>query len=146
MKRLIFLFLIIALFFSCDSNQGIKNSTSNQQNRPTPSLDYTILKDDIYDIPIKTQVELHILIKDTGITEQKIRDLLTSLYNRTKNRTGFKYHTNPTNIFIYAFTTIENANSGTQWIGMISKSYSDTQPSIFINDNQINSLNVKPTD
>lgn len=114
-------------------------------NSKTESLlNHTILKEEVYDAPIKTQVALKILISDTAITKQKVRELLTSLYDKTIKRTGFKYHSNPTNIFIYVYTSKEKAESGDLWIGMIWKSYYDTQPKIRISDTQLNSLTLKP--
>lgn len=120
--------------------------SSGEQTNKKILLHYSILEEEVFDKPIKTQVKIKILISGTRITEQKIRELLTYLYEKTIKRTGFTYHPNPTNIFIYAFTTKEKANSGTQWVGMISKSYSDTQPSINISSTQINSLTLKPVE
>ncbi len=107
-------------------------------------LKHTILKNEVNDSPIKTQVEIDVLITDTAITKQKVSDLLTFLYSKTAKRTGFKYHTNPTNIYIYAYTSKEKAESGmAQWIGMISKSYDDVQPQIDISETQLKSLTLK---
>lgn len=114
---------------------------------PTQSkyiLKHTILKNEVHDVPIKTQVKLDILISDTAITKEKVSDLLTFLYDKTSKRTGFKHHKNPTNIYIYAYTTKDKAESGmAQWIGMISKSYNDTRPKIDISEIQLNSLTLK---
>lgn len=109
-------------------------------------LKYKILKNDIYDAPIKTQVELNVLITDkvTMITKKNVSNLLTILFNQTKERQGFKYHTYPTNIYIYAYASEEKANSGmAQWVGMVSKSTSDLKPQITISDKQIDSLTLK---
>jgi len=107
-------------------------------------LKHTILKNEVNDSPIKTQVEIDVLITDTAITKQKVSDLLTFLYSKTAKRTGFEYHTNPTNIYIYAYTSKEKAESGmAQWIGMISKSYDDVQPQIDISETQLKSLTLK---
>jgi hypothetical protein len=117
-------------------------------SNPTQSkyiLKHTILKNEVHDVPIKTQVQLDVLISDTAITKEKVSDLLTFLYDKTSKRTGFKHHTNPTNIYIYAYTSKEKAESGmAQWVGMISKSYDDTQPKIDISETQLNSLTLKP--
>ena len=111
----------------------------------TEILSYTILKDDVYDVPVKTQVQLDVLIEDNEVTEKKIRYLLNHLFNKTIKRTGFKYHNNPTNVYIYAYTTKEKAESGMgQWLGMISNSYDDITPQINISEIQLNSLSMKP--
>lgn len=110
-------------------------------------LNHTILKNEVHDMPIKTQVQLDVLISDTAITEQKVRDLLTSLYDKTIKRTGFKYHANPTNIYIFAYTSKEKAESSmAQWIGMISKNFDDIHPKIDISDTQLQSLILKPVE
>lgn len=107
-------------------------------------LTYSILEDKVSDTEIKTQVNIKLIITGKDITEQRIRELLTNLYQKTIKRTGFKYSTHPTNVFIYAFTSNEKAKSGTQWIGMISKTYSQSNPTISISDPQMKSLTLKP--
>ena len=108
-------------------------------------IKHEILNNEIYDAPVKTQVVLDVLILDKNIDKQTVTDLLNYLYDQSIKRTGFKYHKNPTNIFIYAYTTKEKAESGMgQWIGMISKSYNDNKPSISLSDVQFKSLSLKP--
>ena len=125
----------------------ISSNYSNGQTKKAELLKYSILKDEVYDAPIKTQVQLDILIEDTQINEQKIRDLLNYLYNKAIMRTGFKYHNNPTNVYIYVYTSKEKATSGMgQWIGMISKSYDDIIPNILISETQLKSLSLKPVE
>ena len=126
---------------------GLILSYCSNKDKKETLLSYTILKNEVYDAPVKTQVTINLLITDTVITEQKVRELLTSLYDKTKERTGFKYHTHPTNIFIYAYVTKEKAISGQgQWIGMISKSFDDKQPKIDISEIQFQSLILKPVE
>ncbi len=63
------------------------------------------------------------------------------MYDKTSKRSGFKYHNHPTNICIYAYTSIDKAESGMgQWVGMISKSYNDKTPQIDISDRQLNAM------
>jgi len=126
---------------------GIVLTNCSNSTQTKSILKHSILKNEVNDIPLKTQVQLDVLIMDTAITKQKVSDLLTFLYDETAKRTGFKYHTNPTNIYIYAFTSKDKAESGmAQWIGMISKSYDDVQPKIDISDTQLNSLTLKPVE
>jgi hypothetical protein len=132
------LIIIISLIFSC---------CLNDQSKTDNLLKYSILKENIDDIPIKAQVELFVLIEDTAITEQSVRDLLNHLYNKTIRRKGFRYHKNPTSIYIYTFTTKEKAESGMgQWVGMISKSHADNNPKITINEIQLNAIKEFSTD
>jgi hypothetical protein len=127
---------ILSLFsINCQGN------ISDKSNTPNDLLKYSIIKEDIYEIPLKTQVTLNVLISDKEIDKQKIKDLLNHLYKKTSTRTGFKHHKHPTNIYIYAFTSKDKANSGMgQWVGMISKSGFDASPTIDISERQLESL------
>ncbi len=90
---------------------------------------------------------MNVLIEDSSINKENIKSLLENLYDKTISRSGFKYHDTPTNIYIYAFTSKDKAKSGMgQWVGMISKGYSDNHPSINISDTQLNALNETELD
>jgi len=115
--------------------------TNNVNIAKDESLSYSIYKEDISDIPAKTQVSIDILIEDKQFSEKQITNLLNQLYNKTITRSGFKYHKNPTNVFIYAYTSKEKANSGMgQWVGMIQKGFNDKTPTISISERQFNSM------
>jgi len=120
------------------------NKTSENSKKENV-LKYSIHKENIYDAPIKTQVTLDVIIEDKELNVQKIKDLLNHLYDKTIKRSGFKYHNNPTNIYIYVYTSKEKAESGMgQWVGMISKSYDDNKPKINIKEKQVNTLTEEP--
>jgi hypothetical protein len=105
---------------------------------------YSVLDEEIYDAPIKTQVGLTILVSGE-ISEPGLRALLNKLYFSIKARRGFKYHDSPTNIYIWAFTSKERFEAGMgQWIAMLEKSYYDVEPTIRINERQIAQLSAKP--
>ena len=109
-----------------------------------PPLVYTILEEDVYDAPVKTQVILSVLVAG-GITEPRLEALLTELYASTKARTGFEHHESPTHIFIYAFTSRERAEpSQWLWIAELAKTRSDSSPTVSINDRQIADLESTP--
>ncbi|NQS90560.1 hypothetical protein HQ584_12320 [Patescibacteria group bacterium] len=118
---------------------------------PTPTVEqekvvvpqYSVLNEDVYDAPIKTQVTLNILVSGE-ILEPGLRALLNQLYSSIKTRRGFKYHDSPTNIYIYAFTSKERAESGMgQWVAMLQKSYDDVKSTISINERQIAQLGAE---
>ncbi len=104
---------------------------------------YTILDEEISDIPLKTQVSLKVLVSGT-ISDGSLRALLQNLYSTYSTKTGFKYHNSPTNIYIYLFTSKERADSDMQWIGMLAKSPMYDVPDIRINERQIAQLGKKP--
>jgi len=115
------------------------------QKEPKGLIKHSILKDDLYDAPVKTQVQLDVLIEETEISEMQVRELLNHLYFMVSNRVGFKYHKNPTNIYIYTYSSKDKLTSGTgQWVGMISKGYGDTQPNLKISKKQLESLLLVP--
>ena len=60
-----------------DQNSSVSDSTSDLNNESTYILNHTILNNQVYDAPIKTQVKLDVLIIDTAITKQKVSDLLS---------------------------------------------------------------------
>jgi len=105
---------------------------------------YSILDEDVYDAPVKTQVELNILVSGK-ITEPGLKALLNSLYSSIKVRKGFKYHEHPTNIYIYAFTSKERFESGMGlWVAMLQLSPGDNRQTIIINERQISQIGAEP--
>ncbi|GAF81256.1 unnamed protein product, partial [marine sediment metagenome] len=139
------------------STKPISQRTSKADVRKIPSqkipskiesdepamLKHVVLNEEVYDIPLKTQVVLNILVSGE-ISESGLRNLLQKLYSSTKARSGFKYHNSPTNIYIYAFTSKERFESGTgQWIAVLQQSPVDLGPRISINKRQIAQLGAK---
>ena len=106
--------------------------------------EYTVLDEDVYDAPVKTQVTLKLLVSGE-ISKSGLTALLNDLYAKTRVRSGFKYHDHPTNIFINAYISKEHAESGMgQWVAMLAKSYDDKEPEISINEQQLKQLKARP--
>lgn len=121
---------------------GITEEPAKEKKPATP--EYTILNEDIYDAPIKTQVELNILVSGE-ISEASLKTLLDQLYSSTRARKGFKYHDSPTSIYVYAYTSKERAESGMgQWIAMLQKAHAETKPTININERQLAQFGAEP--
>jgi hypothetical protein len=140
------------VLMSNDLGPSVQQIKEGPTVAPTPTVEqekvvvpkYTILGEDVYDAPIKTQVTLNVLVSGE-MSEPALAVLLNQLYSSTRARRGFKYHDSPTNIYIYAFTSKERAESGMgQWIAMLQKSYDDVKPTISINQRQITQLGAKP--
>lgn len=123
------------------ASQASKPSRADAE-RSVGALDYVILAEDIYDAPIKTQVTLKLLVSGT-ITRASLDQVLRSLHDQVAARRGFRYHPNPTHIFIYAFTSRERASSG-QWIAMLAKTRFDPAPKLSFDDRQLTQLYAKP--
>lgn len=119
----------------------IKHEHNTNGSTPPILLSYKILKEDIYDAPVKSQVSLNILVPQKS-SENELRSLLTHLYSKYSKRNNLKYHDYPTNIYIYAYTNQERANSEMgQWLAMLAKSSGDIQPTFKFNDREYKSLN-----
>jgi len=108
------------------------------------SLKYVVLNEEVYDAPIKTQVQLDILLSGE-ITEEALRTLLKNLYSSITTRNGFKYHEHPTNIYIYAYTSRAQQQSGMGlWAGMLALSYGDKTPTVTIDKKYLATIKVGP--
>lgn len=90
--------------------------------RAVPLPAYEIVKHDRYDVPIKTQIAMHVVVSG-DITEAGLRNLLQKLYGDASGIRDFQHHGGrPTHIFIYVYTSREYFDSGMgQWIAMLSK-------------------------
>jgi uncharacterized protein YgiM (DUF1202 family) len=122
--------------FKSENWYAIFNVNAKKRNI-SKAIGYVFANEDIYDVPVKTQIELKIIVRE-NVTAENLRYLLNLLYDQNIKRTGFIYHTNPTNLYIYIYNSEARAKSGgSQWIAMISKSYDDKTPSIRINEKQI---------
>ena len=61
-------------------------------------------------------------------TKAELETEIMNRYRAALARRGFKFHSAPTNIFIYVYATKEQARAGQAlWIGMIGKGISDKQ-------------------
>jgi len=139
--------LLVLTITSCGddgSSKTKKNKAEYFESQPKVTMPiYRALDEDIYDAPIKTQVTLKILVSGE-ISKPGLEVLLNKIYSSIKERKGFKYHNSPTNIYIYAFTSKERAESDMgQWIAML-QSDSDVKPVISTNEWQITQIGVKP--
>lgn len=92
--------------------------TKSDAHLPT----YHVVDRDTYDVPIKTQIQLHVVVSGP-LTELGLKQLLQKLYDEANATRGFKYHGGkPTHVFIYLYTSQDHFKSGMgQWIAMLSK-------------------------
>jgi hypothetical protein len=105
---------------------------ASSQDNGEARVSFTVLKEDIFDGPGKTQIK-QILLVEPDISRADLRALLNSRFKEANRRRGFKYHTHPTVIAIYTYSSREHADSGMgQWIGMIIKVPPDALPEIRI--------------
>ena len=109
------------------------------------NVSYIIVNEKIYDQPIKTQIEQHIVV--SGIpTKAELESEILKCYRAVLARRDFKYHNPATNIFIYVYGTEQQALAGQGlWIGMIAKGYYDKgEPQVKINEERLAGLSREP--
>ena len=133
-----------AVFESDKITQSSKMKDQPAEQFSVP--EFKVLKKDVYDAPIKTQIELNILVYGK-ISEDGLKQLLNNLYIIYSQEHGFKYHDIPTHIAIFAYTSNElfEAEMG-QWIARLLKTSENGQPQIDIKSFQVNQLSIKPED
>lgn len=79
------------------------------ESEPGPMFE--VVQERVTDIPIKTQIEQHLVV--TGpVSEAQLRTELTQRFGELKARTGFKYRDRAEMFFIYIYGTHEQAKSG----------------------------------
>ena len=109
-------------------------------------ITYTLVKEKIYDKPIKTQIEQHIIV--SGIPSKgDLKAEILKRYHADLSRRGFKYHNPATNICIYVYGSKEQALAGQGlWIGMLAESYSDdkSKPHVIISNERLSALSATP--
>ncbi|MCB2226269.1 MAG: hypothetical protein KQH53_06280 [Desulfarculaceae bacterium] len=146
--------VITIAFFGCSESPPNKSrkdldtmpkAYENQRQTNESALKYNIIDRELYDAPIKTQVELHVQINGT-ITEANLRQLLQNLYLQETSKTSFNYHSGrPTHVFIYLYTSRDHFDSGMgQWIGMLSKVGDEDPVKISIKSDLIEKIKELP--
>ena len=121
----------LALFLPCILNAG--------------DVSYTIVDENIYDKPIKTQIEQNFVVSGVP-TKHELEAEILKRYRATLARRGFRYHNPATNIYIYVYGTVQQARAGQGlWIGMISKGFSDKEePRVLIDEERLAGLSKAP--
>ena len=106
---------------------------------------YTLIDEKIYDQPIKTQIEQHIVVSGVP-SKANLEAEISERYRTALARRGFRYHNPPTNIYIYVFGSEEQARAGQGlWVGMLAKSYSDKGiPQVLVNEERLGALSAAP--
>ena len=85
----------------------------------TPSVECEVIRNEIDDMPIKTQVARH-LVTSRETSPEDMRALLLSQRDAVSAMRGFTHHSSPTHIGVYAYDSAEKARAGTgQWLGML---------------------------
>jgi hypothetical protein len=132
----------LMLAMACGGPSRKATSSSPQGTLP----EFRIAAEDVSDIPIKTQVEQHIVVSGK-ITEDNLRELLRRQHAEIVSRSGFKYHASPTNVYIYLYDTEDRANAGQGlWLAMSQMSFGETEQQITVKSDQIERIGEEPQD
>ncbi len=125
-----------------EGDAGKMHDLSVDPNAKLPR--YEVLDRKVYDAPIKTQVQLDLLVSGE-LTPASLRALLTKLFLKTDKERGFRYHYHPTHVFMYAYSDRERAKSGMgSWVAMLSKVGEGERPHINVNEKLLAVLKRKP--
>jgi len=109
MRKILFL-LLLAITYSC-------GNTASKSDLPA----YEVLEDKVYDIPLKSQVSLRVILKDSTIDKQQLTDLIQSLSSEQLDR-SMNYHSTPTHVFIYVYNSkVDYDNNSGSWVAMYQK-------------------------
>ena len=128
MKKLLLIIFILPFFVN----------SCNEKN----SLKYIEIKNEIFNIGVN-HLDERVIIEDSNITDQKIKDLMQYLYSKAIDRPEFSNH-QIADISIFIYTDKEKASVGNLWIGMLQKDQNELEPKIQISDVQLKSLTDKP--
>ncbi|MFQ5839586.1 MAG: hypothetical protein ACE5HK_02580, partial [Candidatus Methylomirabilales bacterium] len=153
--------MIVAILVGCGDSSDRSSGVATQDESSSSSLapmpkefqpardiklpDFEVVMDEISDTPLKTQVELHIVVSGK-ITEDNLRTLLNRQYQLAMDRRGFKYHKAPTNVYIYTYDSEEKAKAGQGlWLAMLQMGPLEKgKPKLTVRPDQIVNLGKAP--
>ncbi len=80
-----------------------------ERDKRTPK--YSVTDSETWEAPIKSQVVTKIVVSGS-ITKPRLEDILTKLYKKAKETKGWKYHSETTNVYVYAYTSQRSLERG----------------------------------
>ena len=106
---------------------------------------FSLHHEEIYDIPIKAQIEQHIVALDVP-TEAELEAEVMRRYDAANARRVFKHHNAPTNIYIYVYGSEEQAQAGQGlWLAMLARGPLDKDPpAVQISEDRLAALSAVP--
>jgi len=117
-------------------------NTGQLPQQKTSLLSFNLLKDSSYEDAGTAKVIWAILVP-SDVTRESLTNLLTDLYSQAQSK-KFKQHPAATVIDIKAYMSRQHAESGMgQWVSWMSKSGGQSQPSLSLDERQINQLGKK---
>jgi hypothetical protein len=133
--------LTLITLIGCSQPSSVEERMDFPQ-RKTSLPSFSVLKDSSYEDAGTAKVIWEILLP-SDVTKESLTGLLNDLYSQAQSK-KFKQHNQATVIDIKAYVSRQHAESGMgQWIGWMSKSRGQSQPSLSFDDQQINQLGKK---
>jgi len=128
-----------------DDPNPLKKTDPNHAGIDSLNTSYSIVDQNLYDAPIKTQVEIHAIVLGP-ISEDSLKQILKEIYDNANAKRGFKYNNGkPSHIFIYLYSSKDHYKSKAgQWIAMLSKIGNGSQENMDVKTNLITQLTAKP--
>ncbi|MDE0645080.1 MAG: hypothetical protein OXH84_02420 [Gammaproteobacteria bacterium] len=107
------------------------------------NINADLAEEEIYDKPIKTQIDQRWFITKVPESEKELEELIEKLHEKASIWSGFKHHNPATNIYIYVYhdkETAENEETGADWLGMSAESFNDETNAISLNSSRLKKL------
>ena len=117
--------VLVLLLFACTNNNGKKTVVTRSQ--------YSLLDEEVLNIPSKSQIISHVLYNDTIYNEQVLKSIALEVYNKNQNRKLIDQE--PAKVFIvYIYSKKEDyVNDKGNGIAMLYKGASGAAPEITFN-------------
>ncbi len=80
------------------------------------AAEYTVLKEEFHDAPVKTMVSYRILIK-AGTPRKEIQNAMLNLWYKAKAKPS-KYRAAPNQIFVFVYT--RKPETGAEWVARLT--------------------------
>lgn len=130
-------------------NKFIPNTKVSKQS--TPPIKYEVINEEKYETSYKAQLTEYAFYKDSIFTEEALTNVVIGIYNLNKDKNVFKAHDKATVVGVYLFTSKEAIKDKGDWIAMLVKSPSDTEPRVSFNNFKLTALanlkdNIKSKD
>jgi hypothetical protein len=94
---------------------------------------YEVLDREAEDTPLKTQVEVRILVNEDA-TGERLRKVLEAVYTSISSESGFKYHPHPNSIWVFAYAARKWQDDPTGWVAKVQQAAADKGPTYDIKE------------
>jgi hypothetical protein len=91
-----------------------------------PKKTFDITEYQVYDAPVKSQVSIRAILKDS-ITSKNVEDLLKTLFDKAKDE-HMKSGKEPTHIFVFVYASKADENDDAKWVGKMTREMGKDSP------------------